>query len=370
MFEDYTFESIMKDVLKNAPDGVDTRQGSIYYDAVSGLVLKIAKLYADLDIVFQLTQLTTTTGDYLDIKASEYGLTRQAATAVQYYVEFTGAYPETGERFFYDGIYFTLYRDEDGDYYLLCDSAGAEYNIIASNSAVVPVNNIDGLKTAIITGFREYGTDAETDEALRTRVQVKLSGPAENGNKLHYKTWCESVEGVGIARITPLWNGPNTVKAVLINGVGKPCGESVVDAVQEYVDPATKGYSTVVDGVEYVVGDGLGEGVANLGAHFTAAPAKEVGIVVTADIELATGYDISNAEEEAKNAVNDYLEDLVLTTSDAADIIVRVSAIGAAIAGLGSVLDYNNLRVNGGTKNVIPGEDGVPVLEGVTLNVL
>lgn len=36
MFEEMTYEKILQDVLDNAPDGIDTRQGSIFYDAVAG----------------------------------------------------------------------------------------------------------------------------------------------------------------------------------------------------------------------------------------------------------------------------------------------------------------------------------------------
>ena len=44
MFEDYTYKRLMEDVLSNAPADIDTRQGSIFYDAVSGPILKIAKI--------------------------------------------------------------------------------------------------------------------------------------------------------------------------------------------------------------------------------------------------------------------------------------------------------------------------------------
>ena len=43
MFEDMTYEKLLEDVLSNAPTGVDTRSGSIFYDAISGILIKIAK---------------------------------------------------------------------------------------------------------------------------------------------------------------------------------------------------------------------------------------------------------------------------------------------------------------------------------------
>ena len=37
MFEEKTYESLMQDILDNAPGDIDTRPGSIFYDAVSGI---------------------------------------------------------------------------------------------------------------------------------------------------------------------------------------------------------------------------------------------------------------------------------------------------------------------------------------------
>lgn len=368
MFQDYTYELLLEDVLNNAPEGIDTRPGSIFYDAVSGILIKVAKLYTDLDLVLELTSITTATGDALDTKAGEYGIVRLAATKAKYYVEFEGVTPQLGERFYTDGQYFRLAEDaEAGVLYLEAEIAGSSGNEIYSGTPAVPVNNIEGLTAATFGAIYENGSDDEEDESLRTRVQEKIAGPAENGNKQHYKTWCESREGVGRARIFPLWNGPNTVKGVLIDAEGQPCSESKVSEVQEYIDPATKGYTATVDGKVYVVGDGLGEGVANLGAHFTAAAATPLEIKVSFEAELASGATPEAAEQEATEAIEQYLKELVLTTVEATDIVVRVSAIGAILSGLQNLLDYSNLKLNGATSNIIPGEDDVPVVGEVVI---
>ncbi|MBQ8436004.1 MAG: hypothetical protein IJX24_08385 [Oscillospiraceae bacterium] len=100
MFEEKTYENLIQSVLDNAPTDIDTRQGSIFYDAVSGIIIKIAEFYTDLELIFTLSRVETATGEYLDSKASEYGVTRQSATFAQYFVEFTGIVPEVGESFF------------------------------------------------------------------------------------------------------------------------------------------------------------------------------------------------------------------------------------------------------------------------------
>ena len=366
MFEDMTYERLLADVLGNAPDGVDTRQGSIFYDAVSGVLIKIAKLYSDLDMIVDLTRVQTATEDALDVKAGEYGITRLSATKAKYHVTFEGAEPSEGARFYTDGQYFVLRRDADnGTFYLEAEIAGASQNNIYEGTRVVPVTRIPGLTAATFGRLYESGTDSESDESLRKRVRDKISGPSENGNKQHYKTWCESVDGIGKARIFPLWNGPNTVKAVLIDGVGAPCGASKVAEVQEYIDPATKGYTATVDGRTYVVGDGLGEGVANLGAHFTAAAAVPLNITVAFTAMLADGYTKEAAEAEAHETLKAYFRNRAL--ADNSDTVVRISAVGAALTALESVADYSSLTLNGSAGNVYPGNDYVPVLAGVVV---
>lgn len=368
MFEEYTHERMLEDVLNNAPEGIDTRKGGVFYDAVNGILIKVAKLYTDLDLVIELSRLTTTTGEALDAKAGEYGLTRLAATKAKYKATLEGVSPQAGERFYYDGAYFTLKKDEEtGVAYFEAEVAGESGNTIYSGTPAVPVNNIDGLVSATFGEVYERGSDAEDDESLRSRVIEKIGGPAENGNKQHYKTWCESIDGVGRARIFPLWNGENTVKAVLIDTTGKPCGEAKVLEVQNYIDPADKGMTAVVGGKTYTVGDGLGNGVANIGAHFTAAAATALTVKVTFGAELASGADKEDAQDEAAAAIEDYLEELVLEAEDDEKIVVRISAIGAILSNLKSLVDYSDLRLNGGTSNITPGEDDVPVLGEVKI---
>ena len=72
MFEDFTYERLLEDVLNNAPEDIDTRQGSIFYDAVSGILLKVAKLYTDLDLVVEMVSVVSATGEALDTRAGEY----------------------------------------------------------------------------------------------------------------------------------------------------------------------------------------------------------------------------------------------------------------------------------------------------------
>lgn len=108
MFEAQTYDKVLEDILSRAPDGIDLRQGSIFYDAVAGIAFKIAKYYADLEQVFEMVFLVTATGDYLTLRAEENGVYRQVASAAKYRIKYEGELPELGTRFFCDGQYLSL----------------------------------------------------------------------------------------------------------------------------------------------------------------------------------------------------------------------------------------------------------------------
>lgn len=368
MFEDYTYEALLEDVITKAPSGIDTRQGSIFYDAISGICMQIAKMYTDLDQVFQYVFITTASGKYLSMKASEYGLERHSATAARYYLEYSGTRPGEEERFFHNdsGKYFTVYNGGGSNLYLIAEEAGSGCNDIPVGDLAVPVNTINGLTSSNFGELYIRGTDEESDDDLRERILEKIAGYAENGNKQHYKTWCESIDGVGLARIIPLWNGENTVKGVLIDTEGQPLGEAKVEEVQNYIDPADKGMTVEVGGKTYVVGDGLGNGQANIGAHFTAVAASPLSVAVTFTAEIASGATKESVEDEATEAIETYFSELVLGSDNWQDVVVRVSSIGAILSRLNGLVDYSDLKLNGSTNNITPGEDEVPVLEEVT----
>ncbi len=302
-------------------------------------------------------------------------MSRHAATSANFLFLYTGTRPAVGWRFFHNdsGYYFTLCEDETGGLYLDAETPGTECNYIQSGDIAVPCNTVQGMTSASFGPIygEGYGTDTEDDSHLRYRVFEKIAGPAENGNRQHYKTWCESIDGVGRAIIFPLWYGENTVKAVLISPDGLPVAGSVVEETQRYVDPADKGMTVEVDGRTYVFGDGKGNGVANVGAHFTAVAAAPLYINLSFTAELPSGQTVENVRQAVVESVKAYLKGLVLDAADGAIIIVRISAIGAILAGLTTCLiDYAGLTINGAEVNIRLAADEVPVLGEVKVDVL
>ena len=158
------------------------------------------------------------------------------------------------------------------------ETPGTASNNIEVGSKATPVSqNMPQPSTSTFGNLIEPGAETESDDNYRRRIMEKIAGPAENGNRQHYKTWAESIPGVGRARIIPLFAGPNTVMAVIIDTEGMPASQTVIDRVQEHIDPISDGLMVDIgedgkpverpaiadEGDIVKVGNGLGDGMAN-----------------------------------------------------------------------------------------------------------
>lgn len=366
-----TFDRVIRRMISEIPDDIDTRQGSVAYVMLAPAARELEYLYAVVSEAGMLALLPTSVGEYLDKWGWTVGVERILATPAQYEAIFTGTTPRIGTRFFVSPRrYFQVAQDPDDPDRLLfvAEDTGAQTNDIVSGTAATAVEFIQGLESATFGGLLVPGVDEETDNALRERIHEKLAGPAENGNAQHYKTWCESVAGVGRAKIIPLFAGENTVMAVLFDPEGAPCAQSVVDAVQEYIDPITAEKTVLYNGEEVIVGDGCGDGKANIGAHFLAVAAGRTEVVVTFDAIPKSDATLAQVQTQATEVISAYLKRLALQSVDSDGTTIRLNTIGAMLMDLPALLDYDNLLLNGNAQNISIPLTNAPVLKVVTAN--
>ena len=79
--DDNTFEKILNRCLANDRlVDVDKRVGSIIYDALAPVCLELAEAYVKMDILEEQTYLMTATGNNLDKRVYDYGISRKKAT--------------------------------------------------------------------------------------------------------------------------------------------------------------------------------------------------------------------------------------------------------------------------------------------------
>ncbi len=347
MFEDRTFENILNEMIELAPADIDTRQGSVFHDHAIPAALMIARYYTELNATIELISLDTATGPYLIEKGREHGVYHLPATPNVRSVTFTGVSVAANKRFFAEGQFFVTEYDDDGNIVVAAEIPGEAANIIPAGTPLVPFDDISGLTGATLGETITPGSEAESDDNMRRRLREKIAGPAANGNRQHYKTWCESIAGVGLARIDPLWNGDNTVKGILIDTEGLPVSSTIVDKVQAYIDPG---------------GTGLGDGVANIGAKFTAAAAGEYAINIAFEAQLEAGTDPEDFTERTTAAIVAYFRAVAMGSTDNTSMIIRTAAIANAIFDLDGLVDYANLTINEGTANISVPYTHVPVV--------
>ncbi|GAA4828081.1 baseplate J/gp47 family protein [Paenibacillus vulneris] len=352
MYESQSFKIILQRMLDRIPSEIDKREGSIIYDALAPAAWELAEIYNQLDVGLRQSFGTTATGLYLDLRAVDYGITRKLATKAIHKGTFFNAANqpmdiEIGSRFAVGNLILrAIARIDRGQYQLECESSGVSGNAASGN--LLPINYIDGLTTAIISGLLIPGTDDESDEDFRKRYLESVRAPSTSGNKADYRNWALEVDGVGDVQVLPLWNGPGTVKVVVLDANKQPASESLLAEVQAYISPT----------------DGTGEGKAPIGATVTVASAMGVTVNVAAKVELSGNRTLSQVTEDFEMALVTYLKDIAFSP----DPNVKYVRVGAILLDVPGVQDYSAFKINGGEGNVTIEVDSVAVMGTVTLS--
>lgn len=373
-FTQDTYQNLRQEMLDRVPDTYDKRDTAPIPTAISPAAYALAGFYLSLDQVQRAAFVQTAVGDSLDMLAVIGGLTRYPASAAVRLGIFNAAVP-IGSRFSTingaDSINFavtaatTVEEPEEGFtyYQLTAETVGAIGN--EYTGPILPITTIPGLTSAQITDILVPGDDTETDDAFRERLIEALNNRPFGGNIADYRQNVLAIDGVGGVQVYPTWNGGGTVKLSVLGADFLPASPTLVENVQNAIDPPPN--------------QGLGLGLAPIGAKVTVAAPTELTVNVSATLMLAAGYAIGQVQEPVEQAIEAYLlsvrQEWDTNTSStavsyAAD--VYVARITAAIVGVTGVVNATNVQLNGGTEDLILTETGetqqVPVLGTVTLS--
>lgn len=354
----YTINQIHNTILQGVPDDYQKTEGFPTYDITRGVAFGQYQLWKKAFLVEEKQNVDNLEGSELDAWcAQRVGLTRNSAVkakAVMKIVSGSGRIV-AGDLFeTVDGIQFesteTKTVSQGDTFNVQAVVAGTSGNVAADTITQIPVT-INGIGSVTNPDLAEGGYAEETDDEFRKRYYEKLQIPATCGNKYHYIAWAKAVDGVGNARVFPCWNGRNTVKVVIIGNDNKPASDSLVKAVQDYIDPGKTGY---------------GEGQAPVGAVCTVKDADTVSVSVSVSVSVASSEDLKTIKGNVTSAIDAYISSQAFAAGDSATDYISYARIGAAIIGTSGVLDYADLQVNGGTSNIIIPKESVAVLGGVT----
>ncbi|MCI1999547.1 MAG: baseplate J/gp47 family protein [Clostridia bacterium] len=346
MFEIYTYDYILNQMLAKVSSSVDKREGSVIYDAIAPAAIELAQMYTSLDTILNETFADTMTGDYLDKRVAERGLEREAATYAVVKGIFNTAVP-IGNRFNLDSYNYTvteLISDADHSYKLACETSGNEPN--GYTGTLVPIDYVQGLTSAELTEILVPGEDEETDDDLRTRYFNSFGNQSFGGNRSDYKEKIDAIDGVGGCKAYRAAEGGGNVSIVIISSDYGVPSSTLVNTVQTAIDP--------------VVNSGEGYGIAPFGHRVTVTAAGSTAINITCDITYASGWSADDAKSYIESILDAYFLELNKTWEDST-IVVRLSQIESRLIEFEGITDIENLKINDAAGNLVIDTNNIPV---------
>lgn len=334
MFEDMTYESILQGMLDRVTQDVDKREGSVIYDALAPCAYYLADAYFRLSYMLDLLFADTAVGEYLDRCVADVGMTRKPASRARRKVTTSGEIPIESLWGIGSVTFRIVQKTQDNEYIAECTETGTAGNQYAGELS--SLSGVTGVQ-AVLGGIVAAGSDEESDEALRGRWRDRVQLPATSGNKAHYRLWARSVPGVGDARVQELWNGPGTVRIIVV-GEDYQDDTGLAKTVQDYIETQRP-----------------------VGAAVTVVTPVWRDIAVSAQVQLDGTADI----EAVKAAFGLSLKEYLLTATKeafSADTAVRVSyaRVGNVLLDTPGVTDYDALQINGTSGNITLAIDEAP----------
>lgn len=361
-----TYDALLQAELAQVSSDVDKRTDSLIYTACAPAAYIVSDFYYAMGQAALVQNLSTAVGSALDNFWGAVSQTQriQASAAVRLGV-FNIDVP-IGSRFstLDNALNFVATEQvSTGQYQMTCETPGSAGNDYSG--AILPITTIQGLTSAQLTEIIIPGQDTESDDAYRARILQRLQTSNYGGNVATYQDAIIGISGVGAVQIYPTYNGGGTVLCSIIGADYAPASEELVQEVQNAIDPPPN--------------QGLGYGVAPIGATVTITTATALTVNVSATLTLASGYEIGQVQTPVETAIESYLTSVAkewgtpitgqVTGYSQSVYLARVTA---AILTVPGVENATNVQLNGGTADLTLTETSalqqIPQIGTVTLS--
>lgn len=346
-YEDMTYENIlqrMMDRVKKDYPELDNREGSIVFNTLASAAVEMAIMYTEISNARNETFVATASREYILIGCKDMGMDISVfeASAGVHKGEFNVEVP-IGSRWNCDlyNYIVTGYLGMENDYHayrMECETFGTAPNNMVGDLTPITDSPTD-LTYAKITECLIEGENETSDDDIRAAYYEYLNGSVTDGNVAQYKRWCSEYDGVGNFKVFPIWNGENTVKVSILTSSNRAASNELINEFQNYLDPGS---------------NGMGDGVAPIGAFVTVTTATEVPISVSANITFKSGY---SDTETINAALAKYFSEIAYEK-----LIVSYMNVGATIVNTEGVEFVSDLLVNGGTSDVILEDEQIAVI--------
>jgi uncharacterized phage protein gp47/JayE len=351
MYEAMTYEVILQRMLDKVPDTFDKREGSVIYDALSPAAVELAIAYIQFDMILNESFGDTASREYLIRRAKERGLEPEPATNAILKGEFT---PTTlnmlNARFSLNQLnYVVTELISAGVYKVKCETEGIVGN--QNMGDLIPIDYIEGLETSKLTEVLIPGEDEESTDSLRERYFTSFDEKGYGGNIQDYLDKTNAISGVGSTKVTPLWNGGGTVKLTILNSDYSKASSTLVETVQNKIDPTPTGE---------------GYGIAPIGHTVTVDTVDNVTINVVATFTFDTGYTWATVSAQAAQKLADYMLELRKDWANQSILIVRIAQLETRLLAIEGIIDVSGTSINGAASNLQLTAYQVPVEGTIT----
>lgn len=398
MYEGETHEVILDRMLKRVSDKFDKREGSILWDTHSPTAFEFQLLYIELDTILREAYGDTASREFLIRRCKERGIAPDEATHAILKGEFTPKNIDvTGKRFNISSLNFKVVeRIADGEYKVECETPGVVGN--QQLGTMIPIEYIEGLETAELTGVLIPGEDEENTEALRKRYFDSFNEKAFGGNVQDYLAKTNGIPGVGSTKVARVWNSDISPASMIPSVKVKSWYESTINTLSGdaadwlrtvYTAAAEKklttggtvlltilnsdygiASSTLLETVQNTIDPpenaGDGYGLAPIGHVVSVKSADAVQVQVKTTLTFDSGYSWSNLQNSINTAISNYLLELRKSWADTAFLVVRVSQIETRLLSIKGIVDIDNTRINGTAENLALGRYEVPMFGGAS----
>ena len=354
MYEDKTYASILSDAQKETGAGVQTGEGWLVGNALSALAYEAEKLYIQMDYICKQNHADTADLDELVKIARDRGIYRKTATNAEVLVEANCTVP-IGSRFYLKSFHYAVtetINEGKFQYRAVCEEAGTGPNGLTGE--LTAIDHVDELETAEIKEILINGSDDETRDSLYTRYLQSFSMESFGGNIAQYKEQVGAISGVGGCKVEPVWNGPGTVKVVVISSVFGTCSEYLIKQIQEAAVPAE---------------GGSGYGFAPIDHAVTVESVEAVKVNVVTKISYMSGYNWNSIGAAVKKKIVEYLESIAAewkNGDESTKSTIYISKLQAAVLDVEGVVDISATTLNGSSANLVLNWNQIPVLGEVT----
>lgn len=400
MYENMTYEALLKRALARVPTGIDKREGSMVMNGVAPSMAEIAQLYIGLDFVFTATYLATAPREYLIKRAADRNMAPYPASAAVFRAEFNIEVPE-GTRFSCEDLNFVvtstaIEEDPPGEWVaqrVTCETAGAAAN--SYSGTLIPIEYVNGLTHAELVNVLIPGDDDEETEVFRKRVLDSFHSLAFGGNQADYVEKVTAMDGVKAVKVHPVWNSDiepaslipdETVQAWYTNAIATLTGSAAQWLTAVYTAALNKKLTvggtvklvlmasnnaapteTLIDTVQTAVdptqnaGEGLG--LAPIGHVVNVTGVTPESVNITLNLTYATGWNWDAVKSYVESVIDEYFEELAGTWASSDYLTVRISQIESRIlSGCAAMItDIGGTKINGKEENLVLDADSIPV---------